>query len=360
MSNLKRIFAVVLSMAMVFSIASTSALAADNTEATGGYTVVFDESDYAGLALEEAGAKKLRDSGYSQNLVDAMPTENLQIIGASPKAQQFVSYYMEVISPNGNTDLIAISESDYETASAEVMQNRAEAMARNITVVDENNQVLYSPEDAPTPYVTKSIDGGTLSVVTTLYQVTGGQLSEYLVTAEYAWTTPPEYRGTDYFGITRDTDCSMVPGSFGNATYYREYRYQYLATVTGVVSALHSTIDHPDEDLPNEDSAANGFVIKENMPVDVNPPLTMLAGSSFLSRNYADMQGAVWYQGVLQTPSIYPQNFNHWGTYWHQYKTVWGTISLSVPKGASFTVDPEAKYCTPVEHTILVTWNKVS
>lgn len=119
------------------------------------------------------------------------------------------------------------------------------------------------------------------------------------------------------------------------------------------------TVTASSSNLPNEDSAATGFVINFAMPGDVNPPSSMLVGSSFLSRNYANMQGGVWYQGVLQSPSVVPQNFNHFSTYWHQKSTkLFGGFSLSIPFGASFTVSPENKFSNPVEDTILATWNK--
>lgn len=62
---------------------------------------------------------------------------------------------------------------------------------------------------------------------------------------------------------------------------------------------------------------------------------------------------------VLQSPSVVPQNFNHFSTYWHQKSTkLFGGFSLSIPFGASFTVSPENKFSNPVEDTILATWNK--
>lgn len=354
----KKTLSLLLSLIMTLSFVIPVSAISEIPES--GQTIFFDESKYTDISLEAAGAEKLRDSGYSQNLIDSMPAESLRKIGASPKAQQSTSYYMEIMVDDGSTDLVRISETEYETALEAEMQARANKIASQITVIGKNGNVLYSPESIIAPLsTTTSLDGGKLSVVTTLYQITDGQLSQYMVVSEYSWTTPPEYRGSDYFGITRDSNCSVIPDTFGNTTYYKEYRYYYLATNSGVQSVLNSTNDHNNDNLDNEDSAAKGFVIKIGMPVDVNPPASMLVGSSFLSRNYANMNGAVWYQGVLQSPSIAPQNFNHFSTYWHQKSTkLFGSFSLNIPFGASFTVSPESKFSTPVEDTILTTWNK--
>lgn len=127
------------------------------------------------------------------------------------------------------------------------------------------------------------------------------------------------------------------------------------------MTSCNSTNDFDDSDLPNEDSAATGFIIKIGMPVDVNPPASMLVGSSFLSRNYANMSGGVWYEGTIKTPSIVPQSFNNYSTYWHQDSTkLFGGFSLNVPFGASFSVTPEDKFSTPVEDVILAIWDKAA
>lgn len=356
---MKKVISMLTLLAVLFSLViSASATTTSNRNQK---TVLFDETDYVGLSLEEEGEKKLREAGYSEQLIENMPKETVEKIGATVSATQTISYYMETKDAQGTAQLSRISAEEYETAVEEEMLARAQKIASEITVTDENGNVISEPTKSQiSPQrASASIDSGSLAVTTTLYQVDGGQLSQYMVVSEFSWSTPPEFRGSDYFGITRDSNCSVVPGTFGNSTYYKEYRYYYLATNNGVVSSLNSTNDYNDSNLPNEDSAATGFVINFAMPGDVNPPSSMLVGSSFLSRNYANMQGGVWYQGVLQSPSVVPQNFNHFSTYWHQKSTkLFGGFSLSIPFGASFTVSPENKFSNPVEDTILATWNK--
>lgn len=354
--NHKKVLSWLLSISMMLAL-SLPAFASSNTNA--GQTITFNENKYTGLTAEEAGIEKLRACGHSNKFIETIPTTTLEAIGSSCKAQQSISYHKEAITTDGTIDLVKISQTEYEAIIDAEMQARTEALARQIAVIDEDGNPIYVPDNMTKPAnVTESVDGGTLTVMTTMYQITDGLLSQYAITAEYVWATPPSYRGSDYFGVTRDTNTSMIPGSFSNYTFYREYRYYYLATNTGVQSVLHSTNDFDDENLPNQDSAATGFVIKIGMPVDVNPPSSMLVGSSFLSRNYANMCGGVSYQGVLKAPSVIPQSFNNYSTYWHQDATkLFGGFSLNIPFGASFTVSPSNKFSTPVEDVILATWD---
>ena len=91
----KKVISWLLSISMVL-ILSLPAFAVSNTD--GGQEINFDERDYIGLTMEEAGLEKLRNCGHSDQIIDTIPTTTLQAIGSSNKAQQSISYHKEAVT----------------------------------------------------------------------------------------------------------------------------------------------------------------------------------------------------------------------------------------------------------------------
>lgn len=111
---------------MAALIISASAMSTSNRT----QIISFDESDYLYLTLEEIGIEKLRDSGYSEEFIDTIPTDILEKIGSAITAQK------------------SIAETEFWTAIdvEAVMQARAEEIASQITVVDEAGNPIYIPD----------------------------------------------------------------------------------------------------------------------------------------------------------------------------------------------------------------------
>lgn len=356
----KRVFCSLMALLLI-QLSSVSAFALDSfiSDLEGADKceyIVFDEEDYRDLSYREAGRIKLASIGYSQDIIDSIPINNIEAIGSSYMAQKSIVYFKEKRNFDGSYDLVQITREQFQANSHKnSIENTLEETSKSISVTDIDGNVLDEPRTS------SSVDGGTLYVLISLFAVQGSSAltSQYLVISEYSWTVSPNYRGTDYFGITRDSICSIIPNSFGGITYYTENCYLYFATNSGVIYQLDSSNVISNSNLTNEDSSAKGFVIKPPMPSNLNPPSSMPVGTAFMARIYTDMHGAIWYQGVLQNPNN-TCNFNHWGTYWHQKGTVWGNISITVPFGASFTVSPQNKYSPHVEAEILTTWQNGS
>ena len=116
---------------MVTLIISASALSTSN----GTPINSLDESNYIYRTLEEIGIEKLRDSGYSEEFIDTIPTDILEKVGSTTIAQKSIA------ETEFWTAIDAIDATDVEA----VMQARAEEIASQITVVDEAGNPIYIP-----------------------------------------------------------------------------------------------------------------------------------------------------------------------------------------------------------------------
>lgn len=344
-------------LAFVLCISSTTpALAVENTPTNDQSSLVFESSDFIGLSGTELGEAKLLASGHSQGFIDTMPDETLEKIALSSGGYQTESYMTEILTDTG----IELVETTKDVFESELLEPKVFDTS-NITVLDENGNVLVAPGTQASPAsVTENVDGGTVYVLTSFYSVEDtSQPSHFLVVSEFLWSSMPDYRGTDFFGITRDSYVSIYPNSFGNYYAYEYDRYWYLATNTGVASTLLETVPVENTDLPNEDAdnPTKGFAIEVAVPGDVNPPLSMYVGQNAYGYFCYALRGGCYFEGVVAQPSIVPTNFNIWTTYLHQDSTIWlNSPAISVPLGASITVSPSNRYADPVVDTILVTW----
>ena len=120
---------------MAALIISASAMSTSNRT----QIISFDESDYLYLTLEEIGIEKLRDSGYSEEFIDTIPTDILEKVGSATIAQKSIA------ETEFWTSIEAIDAIDAIDVEA-VMQARAEEIASQITVVDEAGNPIYIPD----------------------------------------------------------------------------------------------------------------------------------------------------------------------------------------------------------------------
>lgn len=314
-------------------------------------TIRFNEKKYESIRSEkEKGKAKLLDSGYSEVCVNNIPDETLEVIASAKTAEQTVSYYTET-EQNGSINLVKLSKKDFNAIS----DITPDVDPNEVIVIDEKGQPISKSSDATTKSITSSIDGGTVKVITTMYSVSSSTPSHYQVVSSFQWTKMPSYRGTDIFGITRDSNTVYKPGTFGNYTYNQTVKRNWYASSNGPIFLNESYTSTQKNNLANSDSSTAAFAIKHSLPADYIPG-SVLAGTFYSTTQHYNLQGAVWYQGYLKQPSIQPTNFNHWSTYQHQKSITWGSPTISYPWGASITISPTSNYSTPVVDVILNTW----
>ena len=327
--------------------------------------ISFDSEAYADMSIADIGEAKLRELGYSSQFIDALPITNLTKIAGAKNAIQYSSYYTEVIEDGQTICLVPISEEEFREIEQESFEEMSARVASQIQVVDESGNVIspngtVSVQAAPPGSVTENVDGGTIVINTTFYDIEDTRADgQFMVMSEYAWVTSPSYRGTDFFGSSRDSNIQFLSNTFGNENYYIDKKVYYYAAASGYVSeTLQSSTTHYNNNLPNEVSSAYACVIELDIPADNPPPPSLVVGQGFLASYKVNIAGGIWYEGRVQSPGTQPQGFNLYSTYWHQTSPkLIGSFSISAPLGASFTVEPQNKFANPVEHVISLNWN---
>ena len=314
-------------------------------------SIKFNENNYKNMDILEKGKAKLLESGYTEICVGNMPNETIEKIASAVSAEQTISYYTEdTITSKGN--LKKISKKEFDAINIDIPQIDTES----IDIIDEDNQIISGATEVKARATTSNVDGGTVKIVTTMYSVLNSAPSRYLVLSSFEWTSMPQYRGLDVFGITRDNNTVYVPNTFGNFTYHQTVIRNWYSTINGPLLLNTSYTTTQNDDLANSDSSITAFAIKYNLAADYIPS-SVLVGSYYQTRQHYNLQGAVWYQGDLQQPSIQPTNTNHWSTYHHQRSTTWfSSPTFSYPWGASISISPTATYSPAVIDVILNTW----
>lgn len=342
-------------------IAKNIEIYCDNLKLTADYSLIDDQANYYSEEIidftnmnesDQNGIDKLTACGHNTDFINSVPEDVVEQIAASPEAINKISYYKEVPLEGYNSDE---EYSKVVPSSIDEFYDRTE----NSDSSDLDSDCLNSEENISAFSTSKKVDSGTLKVVTSLYSVSNGRLSQYLVISSFVWTTMPKYRGTDFFAITRDYNTAVVPKTFGSSVTYSQQKYILMANIGGVSSyksGKPTTITRSYDN--NSSDPLTGFAIKFSVPSNLIPN-GMVAGSSAAAYIRYGLQGGCWYKGVLKQPSISPQNFNHWSTYCHQKSTTWfSSPSISVPLAVSVTVTPKKSYNAPVVDTILATWRK--
>jgi hypothetical protein len=327
--------------------------------------VQFSQSPRLALPSRDQATQNLLSSGFTQDFIDNLSENALEQIAQYDMAVVSMKYYTEELDRfpsvrnEAESRMIEITSEEFIKRSG---RNSSTFSHDVITIVDDNGVVLHDPNAKSSfqPFnITSNVDGGTLQVTTAIFGVSGIQ-SQYCVVSEYIWSKMPSYRGTDFFGITRDNNTVIIPNAWENYYAYESDTYSLVAPGNGgavIWSYLHSN-SYPIKNIRNEDALnpSRGFAIRMNIPNDVIPSV-MLAGSVSRATIQQYARGGVYYQGALQQPSIRPTYFNHWSTYQHQKGTAWlSSPSISVPLGASITVSPVSSYSAPIVDTILASW----
>ena len=322
---------------------------------------VFDlEENTGGLSNIELAESRLLLNGHSSEFIQSIDDDNLDIIASADSVMQVVSYFAETYNFSTNTvELTQVSPSDFYEMGDDDFEDIPENFVDR--VMPQGGEIRSGGgNEVINPIINTSINGGKLVMLTSFYYANNSQYaSHYLVVSEFAWTKMPNYRGTDFFGISRGNNTTILPNTFNNYYSYKRYRYFYYATSYGVTRTLYSAHQITNRNLPNDDSSWTALAIRYSVPADVNPPGSMFVGQSFLSSNYIGLRGGVCYQGTLQNPSSKPQYFNHFVTYLHQKGIILsGSVSVNYPLGLSFYVTNFApKYSTPMTQTLHMTWS---
>lgn len=346
---MKKFIAIMLSLVLCCCF-SVSAFASEGNGQETDELITFNDESISYENDYEKGAERLEMSGHTDRFVTNMSDDNLQIIANAAYAKQSISYYTEHYNADEDTRFLE-----------PVTKNEFLAHNHSVETLPENfvNKVMpeYENSGIATLDVTENVDDGQLVVMTTFFAVEDGAYSQYIVVAEFVWTVMPDYRGTDYFAITRDEGTTEVPGSFDAYTGYVTYRYLHTATSTNVITTLYSTEETVNTDYSNHDSSNHGYGIEFSLPSDISAPSSLVAGTSSMSSRHVGLCGGVAYSGTLKYPTL-PQYLNHWSTYVHQTGWYWlGSLSITYPFGASLQLDGRTgKYASPVVDTILISW----
>lgn len=322
---------------------------------------VFElDENTGGLSNSELAESRLLLNGHSYEFIQSIDDDNLDIIASADSVMQVVSYFVEMHDSLTDTvELTQVSPSDFYELGEDDLEDIPENFADR--VMPQGGEIRSGGgNEVINPIINASVNGGKLVMLTSFYYVNNSQYaSHYLVVSEFAWTKMPNYRGTDFFGLSRDSSTNILPNTFNNYYSYKRYRYFYMATNHGVTRSLNSVNQITYRNRPNDDSSWNALAIRYSVPADVNPPVSMFVGQSFLSSNYIGLRGGVCYQGTLKYPSIKPQYFNHIATYLHQKGLIFaGSVSVNYPLGLSFYVSNFApKYSNPMVQILHTTWS---
>ncbi|MCL1935607.1 MAG: hypothetical protein FWF57_04450 [Defluviitaleaceae bacterium] len=347
---------VVVNMSINNIYANENILSTDNDfYISSNQTIINFENRNSNLPYTEIAKERLLQSGVSQEFINSMSDSSLELIANADFVISSSSYYREVIV-DGVSQLIPEQDSWFRGRSNNII-NRPDIdeIARNISIVDENGNVIYSPIQ---PFLTQNVGGGTIQINTNLFGVQG-ILSQFAVISEFFWSGMPSFRGTDFFGITRSSNTVVIPHVWDRYFAYETDIVRFIAPGTGgpVRQDYLRTESTLMNNMPNEDPNIVGHAIRINMPNNTLPS-QMFPNQILNGRIHWGARGGLMYQGALQTPSQRPQNINHFATYLHQNSTSWlSSPSVSVPLGVSITVSPSGNYALPVTDTILNTWN---
>lgn len=293
----------------------------------------------------DIGKEKLLQAGYTEDFINEMPESMLVKAKDAVSVHRTIRYY----SADG-IDLIQIDKKSFE----EKRNKKSESDELDVLL----NSIDISLDDIEGSTVSKSatgtFDNGTVAVSMDIYTVSGGQQGQFWAVCTYDWSDMPDSNYTDYVGISRDEKSSVLPNSAGGFWVYKYTKYSLYAGVGGV-SVMNSTNYTESDNVSFSELEVNegaAYIMSVPMPPDYWPG-SMVQGTFAIGYLPTDGYGAVEYDGIPAYPNQ-TSNINHWGTYTHQYKTLyfWENISFSYPLGVSFTVNPESKFKKIVDESL--------
>ena len=345
--SIRKILAVLIGVLVLLNTNVTSF--AINKEET---KIIFNGNDYSDLSADETGKEKMLQAGHSLEFINSLSETTIKKVATADKALQVTSYYIEKIDENNKTYLKEITKDEFIKLGRRDTQKVADEYIKSAKVVNQYGAVLNKPDIK----ISSQNKSGVLMVKTTLFSIEWFIEGGYFVASEYLWTIPPKYRGTDYFGIIRGNNTISSPKSFESFYTYNEDVYKYAATSSGVIETKLKPNEYKQIHIPEKNKTTTDYIIETKLPVDCLPPNTIMFGAKGVARYYSDIRGGVCYQGAMQSPSVMPQNVNHYNYYIHQANTNNKDISLSVDKNRSIVVTPKDVF-TDVVDTILYVWN---
>jgi len=335
MSKFRRLLSIGMACIMIVSMVSTNVFASEQVESN---TIFFNEADFIGLSDLERGIAKLEIMGFDEDLINDL-SEN-EII---TKYSNAVSYskndkYFKEIPANDN---VAVASLDSEVGLNLVEISEAaynEIVANNLET--ETNTTI---ENELQPLTENTLTYGTLKLTTGATHQGGG---DYYFWSRYEWTTPPDYRGKDIFGLSKDSNVALKDSEFYSVTKYTKKTYQYYAGTSAVTRTLISSNEIWDERYEGDwdYNGTGGFAVEANLPDDF-VPVQMLQGTFQTGYTYTDMKGYMSCDGSVTHPTV-NTNFNIFTTYGHQKSYYMFGFGVSIPGGASISVQPTSDYET--------------
>lgn len=339
MKKTRKLTSLLLAVLVIFSAMGSTTFAA-NAESIN--TIFFEETDFEGLSELERGKTKLSIMGFDEDIIEEL-SEN-EIITKYANAISYSinnKYYKEVpassdiataslnsqIDNGPSVNLVEITEEEFLELSEENIEELPAIQIGNMAQPMTENTNTY----------------GTLKLTTGATHQGSGN---YYFWSRYEWTTAPDYRGKDIFGFSKDSNVALNSSDFYSVTKYTQKKYQLYAGTGGVTSTLLSTNEIWDERYEGEwdYNGTGGYAVEANLPSDVWP-VQMLQGTFQTGYLYSGMKGYMSCNGSVTHPTL-PTTFNVFTTYAHQTASYILNFDVSIPAGASISVQPTSKYDT--------------
>lgn len=287
----------------------------------------FELQKYDGKDAETTAKEKLIACGFSEEeAAGIMSEEAVKILSTADKAIT-VNTYMKEEVVGGESTLCPITRGEYNDRI-----NEADNTNKNARESASNGSESSC-----------NIDGGTLKLQITCVWDTETP-SHIVALGKFAWDTMPQHRGQDFFGVSKDIYTTIDTSSL--VTFYQYIVQPY--TLTNPAGTVHLVWGKQTQqavtgttDVGN--NPANGMVMSIGVPSDL-VATTPIMGGATMGYNNIKLTGACSYVVNIAQSSLSPTEYLLWATYCHQSKSLNGSISISVPLGASISVEPADKY----------------
>ncbi|MBR5535938.1 MAG: hypothetical protein IKU60_04740 [Clostridia bacterium] len=290
-------------------------------------TIIFDNELYEGKTAEEITKEKLMFCGFPEDIAEGIMSEDMiEVMSGETEAVKQTIYMKEVVTDD-KCELVTITEEERNSrimvAAAEGDESTSESMGGNTSV---------------------TMDGGTLKLEL-LCAWDKANTSHVVIGAKFAWETMPTYRGQDFFGVSKDSYTTIEANSY--LSFYKYIHQPYrLMNSAGTVS--HEWLDASScavGPLTTEvgGNPESGMVMAVNVPSDYHPPQP-IQGAAIVGYDNKNLSGACSFAVNMAQPNVTPTNYVLWLTYCHQKYSYTSSISISIPLGASITVEPQEVY----------------
>ena len=287
-------------------------------------TVTYQNTEYQNLSVSETVEKKLAPFSLSNEIIQRLSEEKLELIQHATQITAKSTYYVESSLFPGQMN--AVNEDEYveavrESKIAQLESFKAAQEQLQTTRSALSDSVILSPGNSG------KLNGGTLHLV--ILMIATGR--EYGVAGIFQWETLPIFRAKDAFGLSRDVTTSVIPRS---ASGCYSYTYNFSQTVNGkyVTEAREDVYDVAYNEL-KQDGKGYGYAIEFGLPVSSISPDPWGASTHYLSAT-----GFVFFEGKVNNSST--TSVNHFATYAHKCIGYFlNGIDFSLPFGLGFSID---------------------